>query len=320
MTIATTTSESEAALHTMLEDVVDGLSQQNKTLPSKYFYDERGSKLFDDICDLDEYYVTRTESAVMQDRIGEIASVIGPVALLVEYGSGSSLKTRLLLRNLIRPAGYVPIDISGDYLSQVGLSLQAEFPQIEVMPVVADFTKFFEIPSPETPETRRVIYFPGSTIGNFRQSDAKSLLAGMADNAGVDGGVLIGVDLDKDRDVLHAAYNDSKGVTAEFNLNVLRRINDELGGGFNLDHFRHEAKFNNELSCIEMHLVSTRNQTVNVCKYSFQFEGNESILTEYSHKYTVDSFAQMASEVGLGVKNVWTDSNGMFAVMYLERV
>jgi len=320
MTIATTTPETEAALHTMLEDVVDGLSQRQKTLPSKYFYDERGSRLFDDICDLDEYYVTRTESSVMQDRIGEIASVIGSDALLVEYGSGSSLKTRLLLRNLIRPAGYVPIDISGDYLSQVGLSLQAEFPQIEVMPVVADFTKFFAIPSSETPESRRVIYFPGSTIGNFQRSDARSLLAGMADNAGVDGGVLVGVDLDKDRDVLRAAYNDSKGVTAEFNLNVLRRINGELGGGFNLDHFRHEATFNDDLSCIEMHLVSTRHQTVNVCKYSFKFEENESILTEYSHKYTVDSFTQMSSEVGLAVKNVWTDANDMFAVMYLERV
>ena len=246
MTIATTTPESETALHTMLGDVVDGLSQQQKTLPSKYFYDERGSRLFDDICELDEYYVTRTESAVMQDRISEIASVIDPDALLVEYGSGSSLKTRQLLRNLISPAGYVPIDISGDYLSQVGLSLQAEFPQIEVMPVVADFTKFFEILSCETPESRRVIYFPGSTIGNFQRSDAKSLLAGMADNAGVDGGVLIGVDLDKNRDVVHAAYNDSKGVTAEFNLNTLRRINDELGGGLNLGHCRHEATFNNE--------------------------------------------------------------------------
>jgi len=320
MTIATTSPETEVALHTMLEDVVDGLSQRRKTLPSKYFYDERGSRLFDDICDLDEYYVTRIESSVMQDRIGEIASVIGSNALLVEYGSGSSLKTRLLLRNLIRPAGYVPIDISGDYLSQVGLSLQAEFPQIEVMPVVADFTKFFAIPSSETPESRRVIYFPGSTIGNFQQSDARSLLAGTADNAGVDGGVLIGVDLDKDRDVLRAAYNDSKGVTAEFNLNGLRRINDELGGGFDLDHFRHEAMFNDELSCIEMHLVSTRRQAVNVCKYSFEFEENESILTEYSHKYTVDSFAQMAGEVGLTVKNVWTDANNMFAVMYLERV
>ena len=161
MTIAITTPDADAALHTMLEDVVTGLSQSQKTLPSKYFYDERGSKLFDDICELDEYYVTRTESALMQAEVGDIASVIGPNALLVEYGSGSSLKTRLLLRNLIQPVGYVPIDISGDYLSQVGHSLQAEFPQIEVMPVVADFTKAFDIPAPSNSEARRVIYFPG---------------------------------------------------------------------------------------------------------------------------------------------------------------
>ncbi len=319
MTIATTRPDTEAALHIMLEDVVAGLSQDRKTLPSKYFYDERGSKLFDDICELDEYYVTRTESALMQEQVGDIASVIGPNALLVEYGSGSSLKTRLLLRNLIQPAGYVPIDISGDYLSQVGHSLQAEFPDIEVMPVAADFTKEFEIPSPSSEEARRVIYFPGSTIGNFQRDDAKTLLAGMADKAGSDGGVLIGVDLDKNRDVLRAAYNDSKGVTAEFNLNVLKRINDELGGGFDLDKFRHEAVFNENRSCIEMHLVSTQRQAVNVCKYSFEFEENETVLTEYSHKYTVDAFGSMAIEVGLRVKNVWTDSNDMFAVMYLER-
>jgi dimethylhistidine N-methyltransferase len=322
MTIATTTPAAEQALNTMLEDVVAGLSQQQKTLPSKYFYDESGSKLFDDICELEEYYVTRTESALMQAQVGEIATVIGAGALLVEYGSGSSLKTRLLLRNLISPAGYVPIDISGDYLSQVGISLQAEFPQIEVMPVVADFTQDFAVPSPSSPsspESRRVIYFPGSTIGNFQRADALGLLAGMADKAGSDGGVLIGIDLDKDRDVLHAAYNDSKGVTADFNLNVLKRINDELGGEFDLRHFRHEAVFNNDLSCIEMHLVSTRKQTVNVCKYSFDFEDNETVLTEYSHKYTIDSFGQMAAEVGLDVKNVWTDANDMFAVMYLER-
>jgi uncharacterized SAM-dependent methyltransferase len=150
MTIATTTPAAEAARHTMLEDVVHGLSQPRKTLPSKYFYDERGSKLFDDICELDEYYVTRTESALMNEWVSEIASVIGPRALLVEYGSGSSLKTRLLLRNLISPAGYVPIDISGDYLAQVGATLQAEFPQIEVMPVIADFTNSFDIPSPNS--------------------------------------------------------------------------------------------------------------------------------------------------------------------------
>jgi dimethylhistidine N-methyltransferase len=319
LTITATTPETEAALHTMLSDVVEGLSQNRKTLPSKYFYDERGSKLFDDICELDEYYVTRTETALMQQQVGDIAAAVGSNALLVEYGSGSSLKTRLLLRNLIAPAGYVPIDISGDYLSQVGHSLQAEFPHIEIMPVVADFTKSFEVPSPTSKESRRVIYFPGSTIGNFRREDAMALLVGMAENAGADGGVLIGVDLDKDRDVLRAAYNDSQGVTAEFNLNVLKRINDELGGTFDLSKFKHEAVFNDGRSCIEMHLISTKRQTVNVCKYSFEFEENESVLTEYSHKYTIDAFGEMANEAGLNVKNVWTDANNMFAVMYLER-
>jgi dimethylhistidine N-methyltransferase len=320
MTIAITTPATEAALHGMLEDVVAGLSQNQKTLPSKYFYDQRGSKLFDDICELDEYYLTRTESSLMEDRVSEIASVIGPNALLVEYGSGSSSKTRLLLRNLTRPAGYVPIDISGEYLAQVGISLRAEFPNINVMPVVADFTKPFVFPTTSDRESRTMIYFPGSTIGNFRREEAIRLLAGMADSAGTDGGILIGVDLDKNRDLLHAAYNDSRGITAEFNLNVLNRINKELGGGFDLSKFQHRAVFNDSRSCIEMHLVSTQRQTVNVCKYTFEFEENESVLTEYSHKYTVESFRQMASEAGLGARNIWTDADNMFAVMYLERV
>lgn len=187
------------------------------------------------------------------------------------------------------------------------------------MPVVADFTKEFDVPSPTDQEGRRVIYFPGSTIGNFQRDEAKELLAGMAKNAGADGGVLIGVDLDKNRDVLRAAYNDSKGVTADFNLNILKRINDELGGEFDLSKFRHEAVFNENRSCIEMHLISTQAQTVNVCKYSFEFEANETVLTEYSHKYTIDAFGEMANEIGLNVKNVWTDPNEMFAVMYLEQ-
>jgi dimethylhistidine N-methyltransferase len=315
MTIATTPA-TEAALHTMLEDVVDGLSQQQKTLPSRYFYDECGSKLFDDICNLDEYYVTRTESALMGEHVAEIAQEIGHQALLIEYGSGSSQKIRLLLKNLDRPAGYIPIDISGDYLAQVGRSLQAEFPHINVMPITADFTESFGLPYSSPREARKVVYFPGSTIGNFKRPDAKKLLGQMCEVAGSNGGILIGVDLDKNRDVLHAAYNDSQGVTAEFNLNVLRRINRELGGSFDLDSFRHEAVFNADDSCIEMHLVSTRRQTVNVCKYAFEFEEGESVLTEYSHKYTVDGFSRMAGEVGLSVKRTWTDANNMFAVIF----
>ncbi|MCZ6539513.1 MAG: L-histidine N(alpha)-methyltransferase, partial [Chloroflexi bacterium] len=298
MTILATSPGAVGALETMLDDVVAGLSQPQKTLPSKYFYDERGSKLFDDICELDEYYVTRTESALMAENVGEIASALGPEVLLIEYGSGSSSKTRLLLENLDRPVGYVPIDISGDYLSRVSLALQVDYPKIEIMPVAADFTGTFEVPSPGKSELRRIVYFPGSTIGNFQRPEAQGLLAGMADRAGVGGGVLIGVDLDKDREVLHAAYNDSAGVTAQFNLNVLTRINRELGASFDVRNFRHRAIFNEDDSCIEMHLVSTRDQTVNVCKYTFEFRANETILTEYSHKYTLGSFEKMAADAG----------------------
>ena len=319
MTILSTTPEAVVAPQTMLDDVVAGLSQRQKTLPSKYFYDVRGSKLFDDICELDEYYVARLERTLMAEHVHEIASAIGPEVLLIEYGSGSSLKTRLLLRNLDRPVGYVPIDISSDYLSQVGLALQVEFPKIEIMPVAVDFTRAFDVPNPCRPEMKRVVYFPGSTIGNFQRKEAQSLLAGMADLAGGNGGVLIGIDLDKDRDVLHAAYNDSEGVTAQFNLNMLRRINRELGANFDLQSFRHEAIFDSDASCIEMHLVSTRRQTANVCNYSFEFQENETILTEYSHKYTFRSFEQMANEAGLVVKRSWTDANNMFAVLYLAR-
>ena len=319
MTILSTTPEAVVAPQTMLDDVVAGLSQRQKTLPSKYFYDVRGSKLFDDICELDEYYVARVESTLMAEHVDEIASAIGPEVLLIEYGSGSSLKTRLLLRNLDRPVGYVPIDISSDYLSQVGLALQVEFPKIEIMPVAVDFTRAFDVPNPCRPEMKRVVYFPGSTIGNFQRKEAQSLLAGMADLAGGNGGVLIGIDLDKDRDVLHAAYNDSEGVTAQFNLNMLRRINRELGANFDPRNFRHRAIFNEVDSCIEMHLVSTCHQTANVCNYSFEFQENETILTEYSHKYTFRSFEQMANEAGLVVKRSWTDANNMFAVLYLAR-
>ena len=308
------------ALQTMLDEVVAGLSRPQKTLPSKYFYDERGSKLFDDICELAEYYVARVESALLAEHVGEITSIVGPGVLLIEYGSGSSSKTRLLLKNLDRPVGYVPVDISGDYLSRVGLTLQADFPEIEIMPVAADFTRTFTVPSPSTPEARRVIYFPGSTIGNFQREEAVSLLTGIAALAGVDGGVLIGVDLEKDHDILHAAYNDSQGVTAQFNLNVLRRINRELGADFNLQGFRHEAIFNPDASCIEMHLVSTHHQTANVCNYSFEFQEGETILTEYSHKYRIGSFDRMARDAGLGIKRFWTDANNMFAVVYMTRV
>lgn len=320
MTSLSVSTQTTPASNEMIQDVLSGLSSVQKTLPSKYFYDERGSQLFDDICELDEYYVTRTEAALMTTCVREIAEVIGPNALLVEYGSGSSIKTKLLLQNLRQPAGYVPIDISGEYLNQVGIGLRSEFPHIEVLPVAADFTKNFQIPATRSNVERKVVYFPGSTIGNFQRHDALNLLQDMSDVAGQAGGILIGVDLDKDRDVLHAAYNDAKGVTAEFNLNVLSRINRELGGNFDVSRFDHKAIFNEHESRIEMHLISNCDQSVEVQGSTFKFAVGESILTEYSHKYTIDSFSRMALTAGLTARNVWSDPNEMLAIFYLERV
>lgn len=320
MTSLSVSTQTTAASNEMIQDVLSGLSSVQKTLPSKYFYDERGSQLFDDICELDEYYVTRTEAVLMTTCVSEIAEVIGPNALLVEYGSGSSIKTKLLLQNLRQPAGYVPIDISGEYLNQVGIGLRSEFPHIEVLPVAADFTKNFQIPATRSNVERKVVYFPGSTIGNFQRHDALNLLQDMSDVAGQAGGILIGVDLDKDRDVLHAAYNDAKGVTAEFNLNVLSRINRELGGNFDVSRFDHKAIFNEHESRIEMHLISNCDQSVEVQGSTFKFAVGESILTEYSHKYTIDSFSRMALTAGLTARNVWSDPNEMLAIFYLERV
>lgn len=320
MTSLSVSTQTTAASNEMIQDVLSGLSSVQKMLPSKYFYDERGSQLFDDICELDEYYVTRTEAVLMTTCVSEIAEVIGPNALLVEYGSGSSIKTKLLLQNLRQPAGYVPIDISGEYLNQVGIGLRSEFPHIEVLPVAADFTKNFQIPATRSNVERKVVYFPGSTIGNFQRHDALNLLQDMSDVAGQAGGILIGVDLDKDRDVLHAAYNDAKGVTAEFNLNVLSRINRELGGNFDVSRFDHKAIFNEHESRIEMHLISNCDQSVEVQGSTFKFAVGESILTEYSHKYTIDSFSRMALTAGLTARNVWSDPNEMFAIFYLERV
>lgn len=320
MTSLSVSTQTTPASNEMIQDVLSGLSSVQKMLPSKYFYDERGSQLFDDICELDEYYVTRTEAVLMTTCVREIAEVIGPNALLVEYGSGSSIKTKLLLQNLRQPAGYVPIDISGEYLNQVGIGLRSEFPHIEVLPVAADFTKNFQIPATRSNVERKVVYFPGSTIGNFQRHDALNLLQDMSDVAGQAGGILIGVDLDKDRDVLHAAYNDAKGVTAEFNLNVLSRINRELGGNFDVSRFDHKAIFNEHESRIEMHLISNCDQSVEVQGSTFKFAVGESILTEYSHKYTIDSFSRMALTAGLTARNVWSDPNEMFAIFYLERV
>lgn len=306
----------EPEVESFRDEALSGLQRDQKKIPPKFFYDERGSKLFDQICELDEYYPTRTEMAIMREQVGKMARVIGKDVLLVEYGSGSSLKTRILLDHLDRLAAYVPIDISREHLMKAARELAADYPDLPIIPVCADYTSSFEVPTPNG-EVRRVVgYFPGSTIGNFEQDDARAFLRQIAQQIHPDGGLLIGVDLHKDPEIIEAAYNDEEGVTAAFNKNLLRRMNRELDATFDLDQFRHRAVYNADRQRIEMYLVSTSDQQVEVAGETIPFEKGETICTEYSHKYTLDSFAEMAASAGLSVERVWTDEDDLFSVQY----
>ena len=300
-----------------LSDVLTGLAKPQKQLPSKYFYDEEGSRLFDEICELDEYYPTRTEMKIMQDNLADIVRHVGPEALLIEYGSGSSLKTRILLEHLDHLAGYVPIDISRDYLFACADQLRADFPHIDVLPVHADYSSAVTLPPVARHVARRVVYFPGSTIGNFTPKESIEFLKRVSALGAKGGGLLIGVDLKKDKGILEAAYNDARGITAEFNLNLLKRINTELGANFDLSQFRHNALFNEEEGRIEMHLVSTTGQIVTIGGQEFSFAAEETIHTENSYKYTLAAFAAIGKEAGLKVRRVWTDANCLFSVQFL---
>ncbi len=302
----------------LLAEVLHGLSRSPKQLPPKLFYDETGSQLFEQITQLPEYYLTRTEVGIMQQHAEEMAELVGEDVSLIEFGSGSSLKTRILLDHLQQPAAYVPVDISRDHLLESAANLATEYPDIEVLPVHADFTRTFDLPDPAIAPQRNLVYFPGSTIGNFEGSDAVSLLKVMAAIAGNDGAALIGVDLRKSREVLESAYNDTAGITAKFNLNMLSRINNKLDADFDLSAFRHLAVFDDKAGRIEMRLVSLRPQTVDVAGVAIEFEQNEYIVTEYSHKYTPEEFEALAAEVGLNVVRLWTDPDALFSVQYLE--
>jgi dimethylhistidine N-methyltransferase len=302
-----------------LDEIIDGLSQSEKMISPKYFYDERGSRLFDQITRLPEYYPTETELGIMRAHVDEIASLVGKDASLIEFGSGSSLKTRVLLEHMDDLAAYVPVDISEDHLLDSALQIRAEFPWLEVLPVVADFTQAFQLPSPAIMPVRNVVYFPGSTIGNFTHGAAHELLRVMYQEAGEGGALLIGVDLQKDPDIIRRAYNDSAGVTAKFNLNMLRHLNREFDTDFDLDTFEHSAEYNEEEGRVEIRLVSDQDQEVSVGDTSFTISKDEAILTEYSHKYTLDGFAAMAGEAGFRVTRVWTDEEQLFSVQYLER-
>ena len=301
----------------MLAEVLAGLRRRRKRLPCKYFYDAAGSALFDRICTLDEYYLTRTELAIMRDHAGEMAATLGERCLLVEYGRGSSVKTRVLLDHLARPAGYVPIDISGEHLRHAAYTLSVAYPGLEVLPVCADYTARFDLPTPATEPARRVVYFPGSTIGNFEPPDAVDFLRGMARVCGRGGGLLIGVDLKKDPALLHAAYNDARGVTAAFNLNLLARLNCELGADFDASAFDHYAFYNPRRGRVEMHLVSRGSQRVRLAGHAVEFAAGESVFTESSYKYAPAEFARMAAAAGFAARRVWTDANSRFSVQYL---
>lgn len=298
-------------------EVVEGLRATPKYLPCKYLYDERGSQLFDEICLLDEYYLTRSEDQIIRRYAGEMAEQIGAGVMLVEYGSGSSTKTGALLEQLEQPAAYVPVDISREHLAASAERVSRQFPHIEVLPVCADFTQSFSLPeSTETP-THAAVFFPGSTIGNFQPAAALAMLKQIASLCGRGGGLIIGVDLQKDVRTIELAYNDRQGVTAEFSLNLLRHINRKLDGDFDLDQFRHYAVYDQEHHRVKISLVSQCDQSVTIGDETFHFERQEPIVTEYSHKYTVDGFARLAAQAGLTLRRTWTDDQEMFAVLHL---
>jgi dimethylhistidine N-methyltransferase len=299
------------------DEVIEGLSAERKSIPCKYLYDERGSQLFDAICELDEYYPTRTEMQIMEQYGSEMAQLLGPRCLLIEYGSGSSTKTPILLDQMMEPAGYVPVEISREHLLQSVDRLQQAYPDLAIYPVCADYTQSFDLPEIQEPVNRRVVYFPGSTIGNFHPYEAKEFLEQIAQVVGPGGGLLLGVDIRKTPDILEPAYNDGAGVTAAFNLNLLERINRELGADFDVDAFQHRAIYNEAQSRIEMLLFSQKEQTVHIEGHTFTFGAGESILTECSYKYGFDDFADLAAAAGFQVDQVWADDEPLFTVRYL---
>ncbi len=296
--------------------LLDGLRKSSKEIACKYFYDQTGSRLFDAICELPEYYQTRTETALLARHAEEIAALMGEDVEIVEFGAGSLRKVRILLGAARSPRAYTPMDISGEYLCDVVRSLAADHPALTLRPLVGDFTRPLEIPVlPGSP--RRAGFFPGSTIGNFKPDAAMALLRRMRTSLN-GGGLLIGVDLVKDPARLHAAYNDAAGITALFNKNLMARANRELGADFDLDGFAHYAPYNAAAHRIEMYLVSLKRQSVNLCGQRFEFAQGEPVHTEDSHKYTIESFRELAVRAGLRPRAVWTDQDRLFSMHWLE--
>lgn len=303
----------QANLH---DEVLRGLNQSARSIPPKFFYDERGSQLFDNICNTPEYYPTRTEIGILDKYINDISECIGSECILVEPGSGSSEKVRMLLDD-VRPHTYVPMDISKDYLLSAAEQLALEYPWLDIHATCIDFTKTMTLPVNDS-ESRKVAFFPGSSIGNFEPRDAIGFLQKIAAIVRPHGGLLIGVDLKKETGILNAAYNDLQGVTAQFNLNLLHRINRELNADFDVNKFDHHAFYNETDGRIEMHLVSKQTHEIHINGDTFCFAAGESIHTENSYKYSVEEFKKLTKQAGFDLVNVWTDPKELFSVHYYQ--
>ena len=323
-----------------LSEVLSGLSRTPPTLPCKFFYDARGAALFQKICEQSEYYITRTELLILNENRAEIASQLGDSIELIGLGTGAGTKTRILLEELKDPVAYVPVDISDKQLQKSTAAFRRLLPRLEILPVCADYLQPVLLPSPQRTPRRNVVYFPGSTIGNFEPADAAAFLRRIADLGGQRGALLIGVDLQKDRQTLERAYNDSAGVTAEFNLNLLVRANHELGADFDIAHWRHQAIYNSKEGRIEMYLISAIDQTVRVrdrqrsrrepgdvdldpqgltsreASHQFHFVAGEKIITEYSYKHSREGFIALAASAGFSFERFWTDDSQLFGLFY----
>jgi dimethylhistidine N-methyltransferase len=306
----------QPATSVFLNEVVAGLSSVPRTLPCKFFYDRHGAALFQKICELPDYYITRTELQILQSQGADMAAHLGASIELIGLGTGAGTKTRILLQQLRDPAVYVPVDISSGQLAESTALFHGLFPTLEILPVCADYLQPFKLPSAAHKASRKVVYFPGSTIGNFEPEIALNFLRRIAAVCEGGGGLLIGVDLQKAHKVLEAAYNDSQGVTAEFNLNLLARINRELQGNFDLPSWNHRAIYNPNEGRIEMNLISGRDQKISIGGHDFVFEAGEKIVTEFSYKYTPEGFTRLAKTAGFKLDKLWTDDRHLFGVFY----
>ena len=309
--------ESSTISASLRTTILSGLFNRPRTLPPALFYDAAGAALFEKISDLPEYYPTRTECSILQMHAADLARHAGPRVALIEYGSGEGVKVQFLLDHLADPVAYIPVDVSCEQLNDVSRRRSAQYPALEVLPLCADYTRPFELPALPH-KSRRVAFFPGSTIGNFHPTEASAFLHRIRHTTGSDGGLILGVDRRKDEKVLHAAYNDSAGVTAQFNLNALSHLNNQLGANFKLENFRHVAFFNDKASRIEMHLESLVDQRVTVDDHDIDFEAGETIHTESSYKYDEQRLEALVEGSGFCIEELYTDEKDWFWVAWLK--